>query len=289
MEGSHMPMEKTASKRRDKSQKGEQIAPDDDSGLRPAQRRRQLPEPPISKPDESRANESGKPKKNSMENVAESSPSSLASRSRFQSQSAMQILSSNLAPETPSSSAVEQQADPTACNAPVWSPEPSLAFTRTRSSSQSIASMAAAGEQTPIPPSPSWTSLEGLPSRQEQPAALPPREPAPAPAPRPGREGPRAARPSDKGFARVWSDESRARAVDPDRRLDDLLAKLHFKFSREETEVLQRAYCCAVCHDADATCHQIRAVYDAFNLAWSEEKASPASDAAMHASMQKTA
>ncbi len=72
-------------------------------------------------------------------------------------------------------------------------------------------------------------------------------------------------------FTRVWSDESRSRPVDPDGRLSDLLRKLHFDFTGSEVQVLQRAYCCGVCRDADATCHQIRAVYDAFNLAWSEE------------------
>ena len=72
-------------------------------------------------------------------------------------------------------------------------------------------------------------------------------------------------------FTRVWSDESRSRPVDPDQRLTDLLRKLHFDFTGSEVQVLQRAYCCGVCRDADATCHQIRAVYDAFNLAWSEE------------------
>ena len=62
--------------------------------------------------------------------------------------------------------------------------------------------------------------------------------------------------------------------ADPKHRLDNLLGKLYFEFNTEEVDALKRAYHCEVCNDTNAPCHQIRAVYDAFNLAWSEEGAS---------------
>ena len=156
---------------------------------------------------------------------------------------------------------------------------------RTRSSSQSIASMAAAGGQTPTVP---WDITSDAATRREPVptwnAERTNSDQGPPPAPPGERDARRSARASSSGngfarlrslsFTRVWSDESRTRPVDPDRRLEDLLSKLHFKFTRDEVQVLQRAYCCGVCRDSDATCHQIRAVYDAFNLAWSEEKGS---------------
>ncbi len=58
---------------------------------------------------------------------------------------------------------------------------------------------------------------------------------------------------------------------DPKQRLDNLLGKLYFEFNSDEVEALKRAYHCEVCQDTNAPCHQIRAVYDAFNLAWSSE------------------
>ena len=61
---------------------------------------------------------------------------------------------------------------------------------------------------------------------------------------------------------------------DPKQRLDNLLGKLYFEFNSDEVDALKRAYHCEVCNDTNAPCHQIRAVYDAFNLAWSEEGAS---------------
>ena len=60
-------------------------------------------------------------------------------------------------------------------------------------------------------------------------------------------------------------------SADPKRRLDNLLGKLYFEFTDDEVEVLQKAYHCEICSDQNTCCHQIRAVYDAFNLAWSEE------------------
>jgi hypothetical protein len=158
-------------------------------------------------------------------------------------------------------------------------------FMRTRSSSQSIASMAAAAQT----PTQQWDSVpDPLIRREPVPTWANDRthaasESAAAQAAHSDRDARRSGRGSSSNglgrlralsFTRVWSDESRNRPVDPDRRLDDLLSKLHFKFTRDEVQVLQRAYCCGVCRDSDATCHQIRAVYDAFNLAWSEEKGS---------------
>ena len=117
----------------------------------------------------------------------------------------------------------------------------------------------------------SLSSLGDVPPGAGATSAPPAERDARRPARTPSSSGTGISRLRSLSFTRVWSDESRARPVDPDQRLNDLLRKLHFDFAADEVQVLQRAYCCGVCRDADATCHQIRAVYDAFNLAWSEE------------------
>ena len=57
-------------------------------------------------------------------------------------------------------------------------------------------------------------------------------------------------------------------ASDPKVRLEGLLGKLNFSFTKGEEEQIQQAFHCGVCKDATTTCHQIRAVYDAFHLSW---------------------
>ena len=55
---------------------------------------------------------------------------------------------------------------------------------------------------------------------------------------------------------------------DPRMRLDHLLGKLNFQFTKQEEAAIQRAFYCKDCKDTTTTCHQIRAVYDAFHLSW---------------------
>ena len=271
----------------------------DDSNVRPAQRRRQSDRPKVGAEMTSRdqglttSDNASKPPKPTNSHDAGSSNDrdvhSIFSPSEISAGSSNGQIDATSAPLSGPSPNPDQDgiADHASNGAPILSPviASGTPFIRTRSSSQSIASMAAGG-QTPTPqwdsmpdstfrrePVPTWSSDRAHPLPESVAAQAPPSD---REARRTGRSssGNGLARLRSLSFTRVWSDESRNRPVDPDKRLDDLLSKLHFKFTREEVQVLQRAYCCGVCRDADATCHQIRAVYDAFNLAWSEEKGS---------------
>lgn len=64
------------------------------------------------------------------------------------------------------------------------------------------------------------------------------------------------------------AEDARRTTSDPRVRLEKLLGKLNFEFTPVEEEVIVRAFQCDSCHDVTTTCHQIRAVYDAFHLSW---------------------
>jgi len=55
---------------------------------------------------------------------------------------------------------------------------------------------------------------------------------------------------------------------DPKSRLAGLLGKIKFDFTSTQEKILIEAFKCEDCCDETTTCHQIRAVYDAFHLSW---------------------
>eukprot|EP00292_Cryptomonas_paramecium_P003942 CAMPEP_0113685044 /NCGR_PEP_ID=MMETSP0038_2-20120614/14407_1 /TAXON_ID=2898 /ORGANISM="Cryptomonas paramecium" /LENGTH=743 /DNA_ID=CAMNT_0000604995 /DNA_START=167 /DNA_END=2395 /DNA_ORIENTATION=- /assembly_acc=CAM_ASM_000170 len=158
-------------------------------------------------------------------------------------------------------------------------------FSRTRSSALSNCSV------TGNPPPPLQSPVLGAvavndPKRRvppdffqrlsSEPAACrrsPDRQDRPAPSLSPTRRTTRMIMPSTS-FNNFRTHDGKAKSVDPDRRLEDLLKKLHYKLKSEDLETLQNAFGCSVCQDGDAPCHQIRAVREAFDLAWSEERGS---------------
>jgi len=65
-----------------------------------------------------------------------------------------------------------------------------------------------------------------------------------------------------------FSSQKPKKSSDPKKRLEGLLGKLNFEFTGKEENLIVEAYSCPVCKDHSTTCHQIRAVYDAFQLSW---------------------